>query len=188
MIHVCSLARLYDTVEETGARHVVTLLKDTDRVAAPARPSRRPTISCWAWTTSSSPMDGYVIPCDEHVDRLIDFVRGWDRAKPMVVHCYAGISRSTAGAFVAACALNPAPRRNGDRARAAPRLADRHAQCAHRRRSPTACSAATAAWSRRSMRSAAARWPTKAARSGSTWNRAAPPASPCRLSLLITVK
>ena len=52
-------------------------------------------------------MDGYVIPCDEHVTRLIEFVRGWDRAKPMVVHCYAGISRSTAGAYVAACALNP---------------------------------------------------------------------------------
>jgi predicted protein tyrosine phosphatase len=26
----------------------------------------------------------------------------------MVVHCFAGISRSTAGAYVAACALNPA--------------------------------------------------------------------------------
>ena len=25
----------------------------------------------------------------------------------MVIHCYAGISRSTAGAFIAACALNP---------------------------------------------------------------------------------
>jgi predicted protein tyrosine phosphatase len=25
----------------------------------------------------------------------------------MVIHCYAGISRSTAGAFVAACTLNP---------------------------------------------------------------------------------
>jgi predicted protein tyrosine phosphatase len=25
----------------------------------------------------------------------------------MVVHCFAGISRSTAGAFVAACAINP---------------------------------------------------------------------------------
>jgi len=25
----------------------------------------------------------------------------------MVIHCYAGISRSTAGAFVTACALNP---------------------------------------------------------------------------------
>ena len=41
------------------------------------------------------------------MQRLIDFVGKWDRAAPMVVHCYAGISRSTAGAFVAACALNP---------------------------------------------------------------------------------
>jgi predicted protein tyrosine phosphatase len=35
------------------------------------------------------------------------FVRAWDRGAPMVVHCYAGISRSTAGAFVTICALNP---------------------------------------------------------------------------------
>jgi predicted protein tyrosine phosphatase len=41
------------------------------------------------------------------VTRLIEFVRGWDRANPIVVHCFAGISRSTAGAFVAACSLNP---------------------------------------------------------------------------------
>ena len=34
-------------------------------------------------------------------------MRGWDRSAPMVVHCYAGISRSTASAFAAACALNP---------------------------------------------------------------------------------
>jgi len=35
MIHVCSLSRLHRTVEETGARHVVTLLKDTDLVQRP---------------------------------------------------------------------------------------------------------------------------------------------------------
>jgi predicted protein tyrosine phosphatase len=107
MIHVCSLSRLYETVEETGAGHVVTLLKDTDRVERP------PTVDAanhliLGMDDITAPMDGYVIPCDEHVARLIDFVRGWNRAKPMVVHCYAGISRSTAGAFVAACALNPA--------------------------------------------------------------------------------
>ena len=107
MIHVCSLSRLYETVEETGAGHVVTLLKDTDRVERP------PTVDAanhliLGMDDISAPMDGYIIPCDEHVARLIDFVRGWNRAKPMVVHCYAGISRSTAGAFVAACALNPA--------------------------------------------------------------------------------
>ncbi|MFZ3337905.1 MAG: protein tyrosine phosphatase, partial [Xanthobacteraceae bacterium] len=27
---------------------------------------------------------------------------------PIVIHCYAGISRSTASAFVSVCALNPA--------------------------------------------------------------------------------
>ena len=35
MIHVCSLARLYATVEETRARHVVTLLRLVDRVQWP---------------------------------------------------------------------------------------------------------------------------------------------------------
>ena len=38
---------------------------------------------------------------------LLDFVRGWDRKAPLVVHCYMGISRSTASAFASVCALNP---------------------------------------------------------------------------------
>jgi predicted protein tyrosine phosphatase len=52
-------------------------------------------------------MDGFVAPCDAHIERVLNFVRGWDRSAPLVVHCYAGISRSTASAFAAACALNP---------------------------------------------------------------------------------
>jgi predicted protein tyrosine phosphatase len=106
MIHVCSLARLHDTVEETGAGHVVTLLKDTDRVLRPKSIVEANHLIL-GMDDITMPMDGYVIPADEHVTRLIEFVRGWDRANPMVVHCYAGISRSTAGAYVAACALNP---------------------------------------------------------------------------------
>src|SRR6476620_9932720 len=35
MIHVCSLARLHTTIEETGARHVVTLLGVEDEVRLP---------------------------------------------------------------------------------------------------------------------------------------------------------
>jgi predicted protein tyrosine phosphatase len=106
MIHVCSLARLHDTVAETGARHIVTLLKTTDRVLRPqcVAPDNH-LILCM--DDIPEPMDGYVVPCEDHVSQLIAFVRGWDRAAPMVVHCYAGISRSTASAFVAACTLNP---------------------------------------------------------------------------------
>jgi len=43
-----------------------------------------------------------------------------------VVHCFAGISRSTAGAFVAACALNPG--RNETEIALAIRRASRTAQ------------------------------------------------------------
>ena len=106
MIHVCSLPRLHQTVDETGARHVVSLLKDVDLV-------RRPDSILEAnhlilgMDDITEPCDGYVAPGDEHVTRLLDFVRVWNRAKPLVMHCYAGISRSTAGAYVTACALNP---------------------------------------------------------------------------------
>jgi len=106
MIHVCSLSRLHETVEDTGALHVITLLKDTDRVQRPKSivPANHLILGL---DDIATPMDGYIAPADEHVRRLLDFVRGWDRAKPMVVHCFAGISRSTAGAYVTACALNP---------------------------------------------------------------------------------
>jgi predicted protein tyrosine phosphatase len=52
-------------------------------------------------------MDGFMAPSELHIEKVLNFVRGWDRSAPMVVHCYAGISRSTASAFAAACMLNP---------------------------------------------------------------------------------
>ena len=106
MIHVCSLARLHETVEETGALHVVTLLKQTDRVERP-RTVAEANHLILGMDDITTPLDGYIAPGDEHVTRLISFARGWDRTTPLVVHCFAGISRSTAGAYVAACALNP---------------------------------------------------------------------------------
>jgi predicted protein tyrosine phosphatase len=106
MIHVCSLARLHDTVRETGARHVVTLIKDVSLVHRPVSiaPENHLLLDM---DDINEHIDGYVVPAEAHVGDLLRFVRTWDRAAPLVVHCYAGISRSTAGAFVTACALNP---------------------------------------------------------------------------------
>jgi len=106
MIHVCSLARLHATVDETGARHVVTILKHSDRVVLPGHiaPQNHLVLSV---DDIASPMDGFVAPGHEHVERLIEFVGHWDRTAPMVVHCFAGISRSTAAAFISLCAINP---------------------------------------------------------------------------------
>jgi len=106
MIHVCSLSRLHATVDETGARHIVTLLRVVERVQRPTHIAPENHLVL-AVDDITAPMDGYTAPAHEHVQRLIDFVTAWDRQAPMVVHCFAGISRSTAGAYVAACALNP---------------------------------------------------------------------------------
>jgi predicted protein tyrosine phosphatase len=106
MIHVCSLARLHATVDETGARHIVTLLRLVDRVQRPSHIAPENHLVL-AVDDITMPMDGYTVPAHEHVQRLVNFVSAWDRKAPMVIHCFAGISRSTAGAYVAACALNP---------------------------------------------------------------------------------
>jgi len=106
MIHVCSLSRLHATVDETGARHIVTLLRVVERVQRPTHIAPENHLVL-AVDDITAPMDGYTAPAHEHVQRLVDFVTAWDRQAPMVVHCFAGISRSTAGAYVAACALNP---------------------------------------------------------------------------------
>jgi predicted protein tyrosine phosphatase len=106
MIHVCSLARLHDTVRETGAHHVVTLIKDISLVHRPASIMAENHLLL-DMDDITDPIEGYVAPAEEHVGELLRFVRAWPRAAPLVVHCYAGISRSTAGAFVTACALNP---------------------------------------------------------------------------------
>jgi predicted protein tyrosine phosphatase len=106
MIHVCSLARLHDTVAETGASHIVTLLRMVDRVERP-RSIAPDNHLILGMDDIATPLEGYTHPAEEHVIELIGFVQRWNRRAPLVMHCYAGISRSTAGAFITACTLNP---------------------------------------------------------------------------------
>jgi predicted protein tyrosine phosphatase len=54
-----------------------------------------------------SAKDGEVAPTSSHIDRLLAFVARWQRTGPMLFHCRAGIGRSPAAAFIAACFLNP---------------------------------------------------------------------------------
>jgi predicted protein tyrosine phosphatase len=105
-LHVCSLARLPETVAATGASHVVTLVNAGTAVERPAAiaPDRHLFLSV---SDIVEPIDGHTLPCTDHVERLLAFVKAWGRDRPLVFHCYAGISRSTAAAFVSACALAP---------------------------------------------------------------------------------
>jgi predicted protein tyrosine phosphatase len=51
----------------------------------------------------TEPLDGFVAPERHHVAALVDFLGGWDREAPLLIHCAAGISRSTAAALTALC-------------------------------------------------------------------------------------
>jgi predicted protein tyrosine phosphatase len=105
-LHVCSLSRLAETVRATGARSVVTLINVSTLVSRPAEidPQRHLFIGM---SDITEPLDGHVLPAEQHVEKLIDFAKAWDRNEPLVVHCHAGVSRSTAAAFIIACALAP---------------------------------------------------------------------------------
>ena len=106
MIHVCSLAALPQTVKTTGASHVLTVMANVDQVQCPVSvlPANHLKV---AMDDIIEEMEGFVAPSESHIEQVLNFVRSWDRNAPLVVHCYAGISRSTASAFAAACALNP---------------------------------------------------------------------------------
>jgi predicted protein tyrosine phosphatase len=105
-VQVCSLARLPQTVVEINASHVLTLINAQTPVARPASiPEERHLYI--AMSDIVEPLDGHIIPAEEHVRKLLGFVKAWDKAQPMVIHCYAGVSRSTAAAMITACALNP---------------------------------------------------------------------------------
>ena len=106
MLHVCSLIHLPGTVQATGASHVITVMADVEQVRRP------PTILAdnhlvISMDDITEEAEGFVAPSLAHVERVLAFGQSWNRSAPMVIHCYAGISRSTASAFAIACALNP---------------------------------------------------------------------------------
>lgn len=105
-IHVCSLRALHPTVASIGARQVLTLIKNTGQVERPAGilPDRHLALDFSDIVTAK---DGEVLASAPQVEALVEFAHRWDRETPLVVHCYAGVSRSTAGAFISACALRP---------------------------------------------------------------------------------
>jgi predicted protein tyrosine phosphatase len=105
-LHVCSLFQIADVTAATGAKSLITLINQGIYVDRPATiaPERHLLV---AISDVCEATDGHILADTGHVESVIDFVRAWDQAAPLVIHCFAGVSRSTAGAYIAACALNP---------------------------------------------------------------------------------
>ena len=105
-IHVCSLARLEETVQATAARYVITAINPLSIPATPAGVSDKNHLRV-AINDIDAPHGELVHPEAHHIERIIGFANRWNRDGPLVIHCLAGISRSSASAFITACTLNP---------------------------------------------------------------------------------
>jgi len=94
------------SVSAHQASHLVTLIKDGTRVDRPASIVAERHLLL-TFDDITEPMEGMTLPGEEHARDLLSFIGTWDQKRPIVVHCFAGISRSTAAAFITLCALRP---------------------------------------------------------------------------------
>jgi len=105
-LYVCSLTKVVDTVRGSGARSLITILTAGASLARPSEivPERHLRL---AVSDIEADREGHVLANCEHIENLLAFAVAWDRREPLVIHCYAGVSRSPAAAFILACALAP---------------------------------------------------------------------------------
>ncbi len=105
MITVAPLNAVPGLVQQFGFGRVIGLLgPDTEHpeLGLPKECHLRMTFN-----DISTPMKDLTPPGREHVKEIIGFIEDWDLSSPMLIHCWAGISRSTASAFITMCLLNP---------------------------------------------------------------------------------
>src|SRR5882672_1529304 len=104
LLLIAPFSALEDAVRRHRPSHLLTLL-DQPFVPTPQtiHPDRHLRLRVHDIV---EPVDGGVIPETSHVADLIAFGKTWDRTAPLLVHCWAGISRSTAAAYILLCDLH----------------------------------------------------------------------------------
>ena len=105
-LHICALSQLVETVKTSGARHVASLINAGMEVPYPLSVPQDQRLNL-GFNDIVEEVPGFTAPEKTHVEKLITFVRAWEREAPLVIHCWMGISRSTAGAYITQCALMP---------------------------------------------------------------------------------
>jgi len=103
---VCPLSHVETLVAARAPSHLITLLSPPETLKTPAGidPERHLRLSVHDIDAPGADM---IAPDTALVERILAFGETWDEAAPMLIHCWAGISRSTATAFTLACARNP---------------------------------------------------------------------------------
>jgi len=87
---------------------VITLRAPDDEVSIPGFTDDRHLLL--RFNDITAPRVGLIAPDAATMERLLDFGRAWEGVNPLLITCFAGVSRSTAAAYGIAC-LHAAPGR-----------------------------------------------------------------------------
>lgn len=105
-IWVSSLFEARDVAKRVKPQRAVSLLSPGDDFPAlPGLSGDRH--HCVHLHDIAEEIPGHVTPGRAHVESIISFLRDHCADDAILIHCFAGISRSTATAFIAACLHNP---------------------------------------------------------------------------------
>lgn len=101
MIHVCSLDLIASSIEDTGAEYLVSIINKDMMPETPHNiaPENHLKLS---FNDIAVPTQGFVNAQSSDIEKLITFLDHWGQQAPILFHCWAGVSRSTAGAYIAA--------------------------------------------------------------------------------------
>jgi predicted protein tyrosine phosphatase len=105
VIFVCPKSKVPSVSEQIRPSHLITLLDPHDEMPTPELISGHRHLKLGMHDIAAA--SPHHTPPDElHVRELLTFAKDWNRDQPMLIHCWAGISRSTASAFSIACMLS----------------------------------------------------------------------------------
>ena len=101
-ILVVPLARLEATLAAHQPSHLVSLLSPEHMIGTPAGFPAGCHLKLGV-NDVADPNAGTHPPSRAHIDALLAFARNWDGSAPLLIHCWAGVSRSMAAAFTILC-------------------------------------------------------------------------------------
>lgn len=103
-IIISSRADVDAVVRTARPSHLISLLDPESMIETPEGVAHHLKVGV---NDIPEPIEGLIHPTAEVVEDILRFGREWEPADPMLVHCWAGISRSSATAFILACERNP---------------------------------------------------------------------------------
>lgn len=104
-IIVCPLSALEASLSSSKAPWMISL---SGPGKSPSRPHQITAgYLALEFNDISAPRDGLIEPKRDHIEALLTFLSRWNGNDTLLIHCWMGISRSTAAAAIALAALQP---------------------------------------------------------------------------------